>query len=124
MISISSPFSAFTLPFPSTPGTVPGVERWKRQDKQTEKSSVVRLPMPVAVIVRGGVWLGQLGDRHWQSPAFSFQARDLILSRKASGSDENHASSSPEDGTMRPHSANFPAGLSASRTPTISSAAP
>lgn len=39
-------------------------------DKQPEKSSVVRPPMPVAVIVRGGVWLGQLGDRHWQSPAF------------------------------------------------------
>jgi hypothetical protein len=93
-------------------------------DKQPEKSSVVRLPMPVAVIVRGGVWLRQLGDRHWQSSAFSFQASDLSLSRKASGSDENHASSFSAGPRTRPYSAVFSAGISHRTYVTASSAAP
>ena len=45
------------------------------------------------------------GDRHWQSPAFGVcQAKGLSLSRIASGSDENHASSSPGGGRTRPYS--------------------
>src|SRR5258708_20661105 len=54
-----------------------------------------------------------LGDRHWQSAVFGVcQAKGLSLSRVASGSDENHASSFPGGGRMRPYSVRFSAGRS------------
>src|SRR5215831_18482468 len=49
----------------------------------------------------------------FQSPAFRVcHAKGLSLSRMPSGSDENHASSSPGGGRTRPYSAIFAAGIS------------
>src|SRR5580704_10779007 len=54
--------------------------------------------------------------RHRESPmdssVSSCQAKGLSLSRMASGSEENHASSSPGGGRTRPYSAIFAAGMS------------
>ena len=57
--------------------------------------------------------LENFGDRHWQCSAFGVcQAKGLSLSRIASGSDENHASSCPGGSSTRPYSATFAAGMS------------